>query len=112
MAQLVELQKSADQFESLNTKVLFVFREETKGVDGLKKIKEAHDPSYLLAVDLDKKNSGGYSPKRMTFANYVIDSDGIVRAIVDGSLRDRAKAKELLRVLGEIESGKSNDSKD
>jgi hypothetical protein len=40
----------------------------------------------------------------MTFDNYVIDSKGIVRGIIDGTLRDRATAEELIKILKEIEA--------
>ncbi|MDG2222021.1 MAG: redoxin domain-containing protein [Rubripirellula sp.] len=104
MNQLVELKKSADAFKSLNAEVLVVFREESEGVDGLKKIKRQHDPPYLLTFDKDAKQTRDYSSKRMTFDNYVIDSKGIVRGIVDGTLRDRAKSDQLLQLLRKIES--------
>ena len=51
-----------------------------------------------------KKSSGAYSPEKMTFNNYVIDSKGTVRGIVDGTLRDRATAEELTKIFKEIES--------
>ena len=104
MRQLVQLQQHADEFKNLNAEMLFVFREESDGVDGLKKIKEAQKTTYRLGLDLNKKSSKAYSPKRMTFDNFVIDSSGTVRGIIDGTLRDRATAEELMRVLGEIQS--------
>lgn len=103
MRQLVELTKYADQFKALNTELLFVFREESEGIDGLKKIKEKHDPPYRLMLDFEKKSSRAYSPGKMTFDNYVIDSTGKVRGIIDGSLRERAAAEELLKLLRKIE---------
>ena len=83
-----------------------MFREESEGPDGLKKIKSKHRTTYRLAVDLNKKSSKAYSPKRMTFDNFVIDKDGIVRGIIDGTLRDRAKAEQLMMHLKEIEGKK------
>jgi peroxiredoxin len=103
MRQLVELKKDADQFKALNAELLFVFREESEGVEGLKKIREKHDPPYRLMLDFEKKSSRAYSPGKMTFDNYVIDSSGKVRGIVDGNLRERATAEELLKLLKEIE---------
>lgn len=105
MRQLGELQKHADEFKNLNAEMLFVFREETEGVEGLKKIKDKHQTSYLLSLDLDKKNSKPYSPEKMTFDNYVVDSKGTIRGIIDGTLRDRATAEELMKILKEIEKG-------
>lgn len=102
MRQLVELQKHAEDFKRLNTEMLFVFREESEGVEGLKKIKDKHKTTYRLSLDFDKKSSKAYSPKNRTFDNYVVDSKGIIRGIIDGTLRDRATAEELMKVLGEI----------
>ena len=107
MKQLVQLQQHADEFKKLNAEMLFVFREEQEGVDGLKKIKAKHNTSFTLAVDLNKKSSNAYSSQRMTFDNYVIDSQGIVRASIDGTLKVRATTEQLKKVLQEIESSKN-----
>lgn len=106
MRQLVQLQGHAEDFKSLNAELIFVFREEGDGVDGLKKIKDKHETTFTLALDGDKKSSKAYSPEKMTFDNYVIDARGVVRGIVDGTLRDRATADELTKVLREIQSAK------
>lgn len=103
MRQLVELQKHAADFKSLNTELVFVFREEKEGVNGLKKIKGKTKTTYTLAVDLNKKSTAGYSSKRMTFDNFVVSKDGKVNAIIDGSLRTRATAEQLLKALKTIE---------
>ena len=103
MKQLVQLQKQADEFKALNTELIFVFREEKSGVDGLKKIKTGTKTTFTLAVDLDKKSSKAYSSKRMTFDNFVINKNGKVAAVIDGTLRDRATADELLKALKKIE---------
>jgi len=104
MKQLVQLQKNADDFKKLNAELIFVFREERLGVEGLEKIKDKVKPTYRLALDFDKKSSSAYSPKKKTFDNYVIDSDGTVRQIIDGTLTVRATAEELIKILEEIES--------
>jgi peroxiredoxin len=106
MRQLVQLQGHADNFKSLNAELIFVFREEADGVDGLKKIKDQHPTSFTLALDPEKKSSRAYSPAKMTFNNYVIDTSGVVRGIVDGTLKDRATADELTRILKEIQTSK------
>ena len=62
MKQLVQLQKNADDFKKLNTEMVFVFREERDGTDGLKKIKEKHKPTFTLSVDFQKESSKAYSP--------------------------------------------------
>ncbi|MCP4787176.1 MAG: redoxin domain-containing protein [Fuerstiella sp.] len=103
MRQLVQLQKQADEFKALNTEMIFVFREEKSGVDGLKKIMDGTKTDFTLTLDLDKQSTNVYSTKEMTFDNFVIDRKGIVQAIIDGTLRDRATADELLKVLRKIE---------
>jgi peroxiredoxin len=105
MRQLVQLQGQADDFKSLDAELIFVFREEADGVDGLRKIKRDHKTTFTLALDPDKKSSRAYSPEKMTFDNYVIDSQGVVRGIVDGTLRDRATAEELIKILKGLQSG-------
>jgi len=104
MRQLVQLQKNADDFKKLNAELIFVYREEKEGVDGLKKIKDKIKPTYRLTLDFEKKSSAAYSSKKGTFDNYVIDSDGVVRGIIDGKLMVRATASELIKILEEIES--------
>ncbi len=104
MKQLVQLQKHSEVFKQLNTELIFVYREEAEGVDGLQKIKDKFKPTYTLALDFEKKSSAAYSPEKMTFNNYLIDSGGTVRGIIDGTLRDRATADELIKILTEIEA--------
>jgi peroxiredoxin len=105
MRQLVQLQQHADEFKSLNAEMLFVFREESEGVEGHKKIKDKQKTTYRLSLDLNKKSSKAYSPEKMTFDNFVVDSSGVIRGIIDGTLRDRATAEELIKVLKEVNSG-------
>lgn len=102
MRQLVELQSNAEEFEAANAELIFVFREESNGVEALKNIKRKYKTTYTLSLDLDKKSSGAYSPKRGSFDNYVIDKKGVVRKIVDGTLKTRAKSKQLLDTLKTI----------
>jgi peroxiredoxin len=103
MRQLVQLQQHAEEFKDLNAELIFVFREEREGVDGLKKIKEKQNPPFTLSFDLDKKSTKAYSPAPRTFDNYVVDSKGNARGIIDGTLRDRATAEELIKVLKQIQ---------
>ena len=104
MRQLVQLQTEADQFKALNAELVFVFREESKGVAGLKQIKQKHKTDFTLAIDPNKKSTKAYSPGRMEFDNYVIDSGGVIRGVVDGTKSDRATAAELIRILKQIEN--------
>ncbi len=99
MAQLGELQKHADEFKQLDAELIFVFREEEEGVEGLKKILAKHPNKFTLALDKDKESSRAYSTKRMTFDNFVIDKEGNVAGIIDGSLRVRATSEQLREIL-------------
>ena len=106
MRQLGELQKHAEDFEKLNAELIFVFREERGGVEALKKIQKRFDTKYILASDLNKESSKLYSTRRMTFDNFVIDQEGNVVSIIDGTLRDRATAEELVKILKKLEADK------
>ena len=107
MRQLVQLQSESSKFKNLNVELIFIFREEGEGVKGLKKIEKKLKPEnrkqFRLALDPKKKSSAAYSAKRMTFDNYVIDSKGVIRAIIDGTKTGRATAQELIRELKQIE---------
>ena len=103
MRQLVELRKHAEDFAKLAAELIFVFREEQKQVEGLEIIQEKYPSKFLLTLDQDKKSSGAYSSQRMTFDNFVIDKDGKIAAIIDGTLRERATSKQLLEVLKKLQ---------
>ena len=108
MAQLVELQKRSDEFDKLDAELIFVFREEQEGVEGLKKIRDKYKPDFTLALDLDKKSSAAYSPANRTFDNYVVDKRGTIAAIIPGTLRVRATGDELVKILKELKSGEDD----
>lgn len=101
---MVKLGEHAREFNELNSEVICIFREEREGPAGLAKVKKNTKTTFTLAVDRDKASTGAYSPKRMTFDNFVIDKTGRVKAIVPGTLTDRATAEELIKHLKEIES--------
>ena len=103
MRQLVELQKQSEEFKALNAELIFVFREEREGTAGLKKIQSRTKTTYTLALDLNNKSTAAYSPKNRTFDNYVIDSTGKIKAVIPGTLRNRATAEQLLKHLKELE---------
>ena len=103
MRQLVELQKQYDEFKALNAELIFVFREEKEGIEGLKKIKTKTATTYTLATDLNKTSTLPYSTRKMTFDNFVVAKDGTVKAVIDGTLRDRATSDQLLEALRKIE---------
>lgn len=112
MAQLVKLQERADEFEALNTEVIVVFREERDGVEGLKKTLEKTMSTFRLGLDLNKEQTSRWSPKKGQFANYVVDRHGKIRGIVDGDLRDRATADELMAFLKSLNKQNPPDKSD
>lgn len=102
MRQLGELQQKAGEFEKLDAELIFVFREEAKGVKGLEEIQKKFNTKFTLALDLNKESSKPYSTRRMTFDNFVIDKQGKVVAVIDGTLRERATAKQLIEELTKL----------
>lgn len=110
MRQLGQLQERAEEFKKLDAEMVFVFREEALGIEGLKKIRDSQKTKFVLVLDQDKKTSGAYSPEKGTFNNYVISKSGKVAAIIDGTLRERATADELAKVLKELRA-QSKDPK-
>lgn len=104
MRQLGELQKRAEDFKKLDAELVFVFREESLGTEGLTKIRDSQKTDFVLALDWEKKTSEAYSPGKGTFNNYVVDKSGKIAAIIDGTLRERATADELTKVLKELQT--------
>lgn len=102
MRQLGELKNNADKFKAQGVEVIAVFREEAKGVEGLAMIKERTGVDFTLCLDQGAEKTSQYSPGKKQFANYVVDSSGVIRGIIDGDLKNRAKATELLGVLDKI----------
>lgn len=84
--------------------MIVIFREEAKGAEGLKLIRERTKTTFTLAVDFEKNSTKAYSPKRMTFHNYVISKDGTVVQKIDGDLRTRANWEQLEKALKALES--------
>ncbi len=96
----------------MNVEVIAVFREERQGVEGLEKMKKSSKTNFTMALDTGKKQTAIYSPGRLVFDNYVIDSNGKIAAIIPGDLRKRAKSEELLKVLkGLKKKGKGSKKK-
>ncbi len=87
----------------MNTEVICIFREEKEGVSGLKKVLANTKTPFTLAIDKDKNSTKAYSTKQRTFDNFVIDAAGNIKAIIPGTLKDRATADELVKELKAIE---------
>jgi peroxiredoxin len=111
MRQLVELQRHESDFAKWDAELIFVFREESEGVEGLKKIKARHKTNFTLALDFEKKSSKAYSTERMTFDNYIIDKSGIVRKSIEGTLKERATSELLLQELKSLHDAQEGPTK-
>lgn len=84
--------------------MIVVLREESAGVEGLQKMKDATKTKFKLALDLNKKQTPRYSPSKRSFNSYVVDKEGKISAIITGDLRNRAKSDQLLAELKKLES--------
>ena len=105
MRQLGELNKNgAKEFEEMGVEVVAVFREEREGLAGLKKIKAKTKVPFTLALDTPAKATKAYSNGRKEFDNYVVDKNGVIRGIIDGSLKSRAKSDKLIEIVKSVES--------
>ena len=103
MAQLVQLQTEVgDLFEEHRANVIVVFREESEGQDGLNKVVAKTGTRFTLALDTDAKQTKRYSPGNQVHDSYVIDSKGVIRAILKGSRYDRAQADEFAVALKQL----------
>lgn len=102
MRQLGQLQSHAKELAEQNAEVIVVFREEQQRVEGLKKIKSSRKTDFTLVSDLGAKATASYSAGKGNFDNYVIDKTGTIRAVIDGTLRERATADAILNVLQKI----------
>ncbi len=109
MAQLVQLNKNADGFKKAGVEVIAVFREEAKGVKGLQAIKDKTKVPFTLGLDTPASKTKKYSVGKMKFDNYVIDKNGVITAIIDGDLRNRAKSEKLLAEIGKFNGTQKED---
>ena len=100
---LVQLQEEiGDLLKKHNARVLVVFREESEGQAGLKKVVESTKTTFTLALDENAKQTKRYSPGDQVHDSYVIDSGGTIRAILAGKRYDRAQAEEFAKALDEL----------
>jgi len=100
LKQLIELRRNAAKFEKANAQIVVVFRDESKGIDGLKKMKARSKVDFVFALDNDKAKTPFYSPGKLEFSSYVIDNHGTIQGIVKGDKKNRAKSQMLLDIIG------------
>jgi peroxiredoxin len=101
MAQLVELQENYAAIQAHDAEVIVVFREDQDGVEGLRKSRDHASAEFPLLSDYGKETSGAYSDNG--FQTYVIDTDGVIRAILHGTLRERPMADVIISELEQLE---------
>lgn len=107
MRQLVQLQENYAAIQEQGAEVVVVFREDEEGVAGLQKCRDHADAEFPLLSDLGAETSDVYS----RFYTYVIDRDGVIRAILDGTLRERPMADAILSELKQLSDEQtSNES--
>ncbi|MBI1246360.1 redoxin domain-containing protein [bacterium] len=97
MKQLADIQKNYEAIQKAGAEVLVVWREESSGVEGLKKIREKTKAKMPFALDLGAKKTGQYSPEG--FDTYIVDEQGKIIAIIEGTKPDRAMGEEILKKL-------------
>jgi hypothetical protein len=73
-------------------------------------IKTRSGVEFTLCLDKGAEKTSSYSPGKMQFANYVVDKSGVICGIIDGDLRNRAKAEQLLEIVASL--GESKPARD
>ena len=104
LKQLLELKRNVAKLESANARVVVVFREEAKGFDGLKIIKNRAKVDFTFALDNDKLQTAAYSPGDKEYSTYVIGKSGRIEGIIKGDTKNRAKSQRILDTIAGLES--------
>ena len=111
MRQLGELKKNGEkEFKELGVEVVAVFREEKEGLAGLQKVEAKTKVPFTLALDTPANATKAYSNGRKEFANYVVDKNGVIRGIIDGTVKTRARSSKLIEIAKSAESGSAGSS--
>ena len=104
LKQLLELRRNAEKLKAANARVVVVFREEAKGIDGLKLMKNRAKVDFTFALDNGKQQTAAYSPGDKEYSTYVIDKSGQIQGIIKGDTRNRAKTQRILDTIAGLES--------
>lgn len=97
MKQVVDLQKNYDAIKDAGAELLIIWREEATGSDGLKKIRERTKATMPFALDLEAQKTGSYSPEG--FDAYILDEEGKITAILEGTKPDRPLGDAIVAKL-------------
>lgn len=100
MAQLVQLQERYDEFKKLDTELVSISREEKLGVEGLGRIRQRQGIKYVLLNDYQNKQTSSYS--QGAFLTYIIDKQGIIRAVLPGTTYDRPSGQTILETAQKV----------
>lgn len=97
--QLVQLQEKYADFQDHGTEVIIVFREDDSA-EGLARSRDQAHAEFPLALDVGAVHTSAYS--RAGYQTYVIDREGIIRAVLDGTEDERPTAEEILSEVEEL----------
>lgn len=104
LKQLLELRRNAEKLKAANVRVVVVFREEDKGIDGLKLMKKRAKVDFTFAIDNGKQQTAAYSPGDKEYSTYVINPSGRIQGYIKGDIRNRAKSQRILDTIAGLES--------
>lgn len=104
LKQLLELKRNVAKLESADARVVIVFREEAKGIDGLKIIKDRAKVDFTFALDNDKLQTAAYSQGDKEYSTYVIGKNGRIKGVIKGDTKNRAKSQRILDTIAGLES--------
>ncbi len=100
------MQKNIDEFKKYETEVISVFREEKEGLVGLKKMQVATKAEFHLWDDTQAQSSKAYSQGK--FNTYVIDAEGVIRAVLEGTKARRPPAAAVLKEVAKLGESSEN----
>lgn len=97
-AHMRSLQKSYPKMKELGAELVVVYREDDAA--GVKKAIANAKAEFPMVVDQNKKQTGSYSP--VGYDVYVVDKEGVVRAVLEGTKAARPSAKDILAELEKL----------
>ncbi len=96
-AHIRAVNKQYEAFKKAGAEVVVIYREESKGLAGLKLIRQKTGAKFPMGLDLKKKVTGDYSSSG--FASYVIDKKGVIQKVITGDVHNRADPASLLAAV-------------
>ena len=97
MGQLGRLQARYEDFKRLDVEIVSVLREEQLGAEGIRRAQEESGAEFLILNDPEGEQTRAYS--QQSYSTYVIDSAGVIRAILKGRLYKRPTVEETLEAV-------------